>query len=104
MENYAKKEVSESGNIFYYNADGKSHRLDGPAIEWFDGSKEWYIDGKIHRLDGPALVFSSGFIDKYNFNGWRLNGISYYKAQHNRLVLFAMLEPARIILLSIKGC
>lgn len=22
------------------------HRLDGPAVEWVDGSKEWYYHGK----------------------------------------------------------
>ena len=24
--------------------NGKYHRLDGPAIEWADGSKEWFIE------------------------------------------------------------
>ena len=27
-----------------WQVDGKSHRLDGPAIEWNDGSKEWLIE------------------------------------------------------------
>jgi len=27
-------------------ADGKLHRLDGPAVEWVDGTIEFYIDGK----------------------------------------------------------
>jgi hypothetical protein len=26
--------------------DGKCHRTDGPAIEWDDGCKEWYVDGE----------------------------------------------------------
>ena len=25
---------------------GIRHRIDGPAIEWVDGIKEWYIEGK----------------------------------------------------------
>ena len=29
-----------------YNADGQYHRLDGPAIEWADGTKLWYLYGK----------------------------------------------------------
>ena len=36
--------------------DGKRHRTDGPAIEWANGHKEWYIDGKCHRLDGPSVT------------------------------------------------
>lgn len=26
--------------------NGSIHRLGGPAIEWSDGTKAWYIDGK----------------------------------------------------------
>jgi hypothetical protein len=40
--------------------DGKRHRLDGPAIEHTDGSREWYVDGKLHRLDGPAYEDADG--------------------------------------------
>ena len=39
---------------------GKIHCLDGPAIEWADESKEWYIKGKRHRIDGPAVEWSDG--------------------------------------------
>jgi hypothetical protein len=41
--------------------DGKRHRLDGPAFEWFDGHKEWYVDGKRHRLNGPAYERANGY-------------------------------------------
>jgi hypothetical protein len=44
------------------------HREDGPAIEYFEGSKEWYLNGKLHREDGPAIEDSDG--RKY----WYLNG------------------------------
>jgi len=30
------------------------HREDGPAVEWYNGSKEWYKNAKLHREDGPA--------------------------------------------------
>ena len=40
--------------------DGERHRLDGPAIEYIYGIKGWYVEGNRHRLDGPALEFSSG--------------------------------------------
>jgi len=29
----------------YYN-DKILHRLDGPAFEWLNGRKSWYIDGE----------------------------------------------------------
>ena len=39
--------------------DGNLHREDGPAIEYADGDKAWYIDGKRHREDGPAVEYAS---------------------------------------------
>ena len=50
--------------------DGKLHRLVDPAIEHSNGTKEWYKDGKLHRLDGPAIILAN--------NGgvqWWINGI-----------------------------
>jgi hypothetical protein len=35
--------------------DGKCHRVDGPAIERADDTKQWWLNGKIHRVDGPAI-------------------------------------------------
>jgi len=43
----------------------KISRVDGPAIEWADGSQYWYLNGQVHRLDGPALVFPSGKVSYY---------------------------------------
>jgi len=63
--------------IYFDEAVGITiHREDGPAEEWADGTKEWYIDGKRHREDGPALEYISGanhhFIDGkgYSENGY----------------------------------
>jgi len=38
---------------FYYDGtywflNGKCHREDGPAIEWNDGSKEWWLNGILY--------------------------------------------------------
>lgn len=30
-------------------------------IEWENGPKYWYKEGKLHRLDGPACEFSDGY-------------------------------------------
>ena len=55
---------------FYYSDKTmtKPHREDGPAVEYSDGDKAWYLNGKRHREDGPAVEYSSG--DK----AWYLNG------------------------------
>ena len=37
--------VSENGSKFW-NLNGKLHREDGPACEYFDGDKFWYLNGE----------------------------------------------------------
>ncbi len=51
------------------------HRLDGPAIEYAIGSKEWWQNGKLHRLDGPAIESCSGNKSYY------INGLYYPTAE-----------------------
>jgi len=41
----------------HYNY-GKLHREDGPAVEYADGSKEWWWAGELHREDGPAVEYA----------------------------------------------
>jgi len=57
--------------------NGKLHRLDGPAVERANGTKAWWKNGKLHRLDGPAIERSNG--DK----SWYINGDSYTQNQFN---------------------
>jgi hypothetical protein len=33
----------------YWRLHGQLHCEDGPAIEYADGGKEWYLKGKRHR-------------------------------------------------------
>jgi hypothetical protein len=48
--------------IYYKDREMKiHHRLDGPAIEYADGNKSWWVDGKRHRTDGPAIEWPSGY-------------------------------------------
>ena len=62
------KDIDEYGNIFYYNENKLRHREDGPAIEWANGNKEWYLNGQRHREDGPARVYADGT------KSWYING------------------------------
>ena len=40
--------IKESGNKLYYSDREMKilHREDGPAIEWADGNKTWYLNGQ----------------------------------------------------------
>ena len=65
----------ENGPAVEYNngykawyIDGKRHHTDGPAVEYSSGAKEWWLNGKLHREDGPAVEYSSGEKE------WWLNG------------------------------
>jgi hypothetical protein len=68
--------ISEDGDKFYHKDKEMTsyHREDGPAIEYADGSKDWYLNGKRHREDGPAMEFANG--NKY----WYLSNV-YYSEQ-----------------------
>ena len=65
--------ISDSGDRYWMiNADEPDdliyHREDGPAIEYVNGGKEWYLNGKLHREDGPAIEYADGN------KQWQLNG------------------------------
>ena len=51
------------------NLNRQLHREDGPAVEYSDGTKEWYQNGNLHRADGPSVDRADGF------KCWSLNGI-----------------------------
>ena len=52
-------EYANGSKEWYMN--GKHHREnDLPAVEWYDGAKYWYINNEIHRENGPASEFSDG--------------------------------------------
>jgi len=54
----------DDGSKIWY-VDGKKHRLDGPASEWANGSKSWYVDDKLHRVDAPAYECANGYKEWY---------------------------------------
>ena len=49
-----------TGTRKYYNAAGKLHREDGPAIVYKDGTEKWYQNGILHREEGPAIIYRNG--------------------------------------------
>lgn len=79
-------EVTDSADAGAYAAThwykdpkiGIRHRLDGPALEYADGDKVWFVDGEIHRVDGPAVEKANG--DKE----WFWKSIKVSKKEHAR--------------------
>ena len=63
--------VDEHGCSRYYNAANQLHRLDGPAVEYVNGHKEWWQNGHLHRTDGPAIISERGV--KYWYQNNRLH-------------------------------
>jgi len=51
------------------NSRGQLHREDGPAIEYDNGDKLWFLNGKCHREGGPAIEYDNGDKEWY-LNGW----------------------------------
>lgn len=70
-----------SWNAICYFKDGSFHRTDGPAIEWSDGDRDWYVNGILHRIDGPAIEYKA----EDGGNGWLVNGIEYSKEEFDSL-------------------
>jgi hypothetical protein len=67
------------GTKRYYNSSGELHRNDGPAVEGWQGSKEWFINGIRHREDGPAIEFGWGeFVWYKNGERHRDGGPAHY--------------------------
>ena len=60
--------VDSYGTRRYYNSADQPHRLDGPAVERSDGTKEWWLNGQLHRINGPAVEYATGTKE------WWLNG------------------------------
>ncbi|MDB4317795.1 hypothetical protein N9973_00700 [bacterium] len=61
--------IDTSGDKYFYLDKGMQnfHREDGPAIEYADGDKEWWVNGKRHREDGPA-------IEQEDVKSWYIKG------------------------------
>ena len=60
--------IDKNGNRMWFNEKGEYHRENGPAVEYNNGGKCWYINGVAHREDGPAFERIVGGM------GWYLYG------------------------------
>jgi hypothetical protein len=62
-------------DVEYRNAEGKRHRIYGPAyISTKHHLEEWYKDGMRHREDGPAYTHKNNRVWFYEDKLHRLDG------------------------------
>ena len=52
------------------------HRENGPAVEYANGTKYWYLNGKRHRINGPAIEYVGGY------NSWYLHGTMHSESDY----------------------
>lgn len=61
MTNHTKNGMFVEANSLRWYKDGVLHREnDLPAIQWYDGSYEWYENGQRHRNNAPAVIYLDG--------------------------------------------
>ena len=75
--------VNEWGTLIYRNSLGQLHRQHGPAVEWVDGYKSWWLNGNIHRTTGPAIEYNDGSKAWYQ-NGQRPQSPKWHQLAHSR--------------------
>jgi hypothetical protein len=64
------------GNKEWKLSNGRFHRENSPAVEWNNGSKEWWLNGLRHREDGPAIEYYNGS------ESWWINSIKYTEQEY----------------------
>ena len=77
-ENGPAIEFSNGYKSWWIN--GQRHRENGPAVEYTNGDKEWWINGQLHRTDGPAIEYANGN------KSWYINGKKYSEQSFNEYI------------------
>jgi hypothetical protein len=77
-----------NGNRVWTNPAGKVHRVDGPAVEYSNGLKEWWLHDNIYRTDGPAIERGDGtFIWRFGNKKTKMQ-VMEYMAHRDLSILF----------------
>ena len=62
LTNSAKNSIINFKDRIEFKKNNLYHRLNGPAIDYNDGSKLWFFNGERHRsCDRPAIVWNDGY-------------------------------------------
>lgn len=75
MENWVKKITTEAGTVIYHDSKQQPHRIGGPAFEYADGTKAWYVAGvpipeeEFYRMfqNKTNDACTTSFVPKYRF-------------------------------------
>jgi hypothetical protein len=43
--------ILSNGTKFWHNDKSEHHRIDGPSIEWNDGSKDWVLNNRLVYIE-----------------------------------------------------
>ena len=85
QESASSPEIDADGDKYWHNANGQFHRTNGPALEYADGTKAWYVNGEQHRTDGPARVWADGTKEWYvNGEQHRTDGPAFIHADGSK--------------------
>ena len=69
MVEHSSREISAAtGTVRYRLKNTFLHRIDGPAVEFKSGTKEWWENGLRHRIGKPAIEWAGGNEE------WYVNG------------------------------
>lgn len=60
--------IDSAGTKWWHNAQGRAHRVGGPAVEHRNGTKKWFQKGSLHRRGAPAVMLANG-CEKWFING-----------------------------------
>jgi hypothetical protein len=63
MDNEPKLEIDMWGNKRWY-LHNKLHRVDGPAVEYADGHKSWWLNGTHYYFDFDGWLEANTFISE----------------------------------------
>ena len=85
-----KVTVYENGDKIWRNDKGQLHNEHGPAAEWADGGKAYWLNDKLNRTDGPAIEWADGSKSYY------LNG-KYYSHEDWRKEVEKLNKPSKVL-------
>jgi len=60
MTEQSAKSINRYGDIYWRLPNRNLHREGGPAVEYINGTKYWFINGLVHREGAPAIEYGNG--------------------------------------------
>ncbi len=71
----------------YYNNRKEHNRVEGPSLEYCDGSITWFKNNKIHKENGYAVEYGNGekyyWVERINYGEreyWRIISLKRFGA------------------------